>query len=113
MFVYRMFFLQELQVSFIGCGWAIAVTQNADRSPRCFLPRAAKCEIPAKCEIILGSKAEIPLPFSGYIETQMDGLCLLGAPIFRGIALDATLEDHCRVLSRALERMIKLPSQNA
>jgi len=68
---------------------------------------------PAKCEIILGSKAEIPLPFSGYIETQMDGLCLLGAPIFRGIALDATLEDHCRVLSRALERMIKLPSQNA
>src|SRR6218665_3234064 len=66
-----------------------------------------------KCEIILGSKAEIPLPFSEYIDTQMDGLCLLGAPIIRGIALDATLEDHCRVLSRALKRLIKLPSQNA
>src|SRR6218665_1544665 len=38
---------------------------------------------PAKCEIILGSKAEIPLPFSDYIETQMDGLCLLEAPIIR------------------------------
>src|SRR6218665_2490288 len=43
----------------------------------------------------------------------MDGPCLLGAPIIRGIALDATLEDHCRVLSRALKRLIKLPSQNA
>src|SRR6218665_1739233 len=68
---------------------------------------------PAKCEIVLGEKADIHQPFSDYIETPMDGLCLLGAPIIRGTTLNATLEQHCRVLSRAFERMIKLPSPNA
>ena len=37
---------------------------------------------PAKCEIILGSQAEIPLPFSGYIKTQKDGLASWGPQSF-------------------------------
>ena len=39
-------------------------------------------------------------------------MCLLGAPLFRGAALDAALEGYCRVLARALGRLNQLPLQN-
>ena len=54
------------------------------------------CLNPAKCEVTVGEHTDIPHAFSKYAKTQMDGLCLLGAPLFWGAALDATLEGHCR-----------------
>ena len=52
-------------------------------------------------------------PFSAFTKLDVAMVELLGAPLFRGRALDDALEEQCVVHRRAVDRLQKLPSQSA
>jgi len=67
-----------------------------------------------KCEILMSEAAHSLDPrWSDFSRRDHDSLTLLGAPLFRGAALDASLSQHCNDLQRAFTKLGQLPSQNA
>src|SRR6218665_780341 len=68
----------------------------------------------SKCEIYSpDSSRSQTAPFLNYTQVKAAELELLGAPLFRGEALNAALEEQCTVHRRSMIRLQKLPSQSA
>jgi len=65
-----------------------------------------------KCEYY--SEAErTEVAFSDFQRVDRESLLLLGAPIFKGRALDAVLQDHSNALGQAIQDMSSLQAQSA
>src|SRR6218665_3686207 len=65
-----------------------------------------------KCEYLSDSQlthAEL----ANFQRVDRGTLTLLGAPLFKGNALDLALQDHCDTLDLALKKLISLPLQGA
>src|SRR6218665_3289897 len=68
----------------------------------------------SKCEIYASDLSRSQTaPFLNYTQVKAAELELLGAPLFRGEALDAALEEQCTIHRRSMIRLQKLPSQSA
>jgi hypothetical protein len=68
----------------------------------------------SKCEIITHSNTVVTEPLlQSFIRVEMNNASLLGAPLFKGPALDKAWDDRCEDMTRAAGRLKLVGSQDA